>query len=161
MKKDPTTGNIVSTVKPVGKHPCSKVGVKVAEFLGLPNPEKYTGQTWRGTAATLGTDAGLNDSEIQNITGHRSASSLKVYKANSEPQKQNVDTALSLKGKENIPSNKKRTRDDVVVAVGSKNVSIILIDSTVTSLTIKQRYANDDDENDDDTEDEAEDYEEE
>ena len=44
----------------------------------LSNHEKYTGQTLRGTAETLGADVGLNDSEIQNITGHRSASFLKV-----------------------------------------------------------------------------------
>ena len=55
-------------------------------------------------------------------------------------QKQKFATALSLKGKENIPSNKKRTRDDVVVAAGSKNISIILTNLTVTSLTIKQYY---------------------
>ena len=54
-----------------------------------------------------------------------------------EPQKQKVAAALSLKVKENISSNKKRTRDDAVVAAGSKNVSIILTNSTVTSLTIK------------------------
>ena len=47
-------------------------------------------------------------------------------------------------------------RDDVVVAAGSKNVSIILTNSTVTSLTIKQHYVNDDEDVDDD-EDEDED----
>ena len=144
LRTDQKTGKIVSTVMPIGKTPCSKVGLKIAEFLNLPNPENYTGQTWRGTAATLGADAGLYDSELQNITGHRSSSALKVYKANSEPQKQKVATALSLKEKENISSNKKRTRDYVVVAAGSKNVSIILTNSTVTSLTIKQHYVNDD-----------------
>ena len=72
-------------------------------------------------------------------------------------QKQKVATSLSPKGKENIPSNKKRTRG-VVVAAGSKNISIVLTNSTVTSLTIKQHYVNDDeDEDGDEDEDEDED----
>ena len=50
----------------------------------------------------------------------------------------------------------KRTRDDVVVAAGSKNVSIILTNSTVTSLTIQQHYENDD-EDEDEYDDEDED----
>ena len=73
-----------------------------------------------------------------------------------EPQKQKVATALSLKGKENISSKKKRTRDDDVVAAGPKNVSIILTNSIVTSLTIKQHYVNEDEDGDED-EDEDED----
>ena len=75
-------------------------------------------------------------------------------------QKQKVATSLSPKGKENIPSNKKRTRG-VVVAAGSKNISIVLTNSTVTSLTIKQHYVNDDEGNDNNNEDEDDDYEEE
>ena len=45
-------------------------------------------------------------------------------------------------------------RDDVVVGTGSKNVSIILTNSTVTSLTIKQHYVNDDEDEDDNSEEE-------
>jgi hypothetical protein len=149
-------------VKPIGKGPCSQVGVDIAKSLGLANPEKFTGQTWRGTSTTLGADAGLNDSELQNITGHRSAASLRVYKANSEVQKQKVAAALSLRGKENNVSNKKRSRDDVVVA-SSRNGSIILNNhSSIASLTIKQFYAHEnDDEDDDDDEDEQDDDEDE
>lgn len=88
------SAEIRSTVKPVGKTPCAQVGIQVAKFLKLPNFEKYTGQTWRGTAATLCADAGLCDSEIQNVTGHKSVTSLKVYIAKSEPQKLKVAAAL-------------------------------------------------------------------
>ena len=88
---------LISTVMPIGKGPCRDVAFHIATFLELPHPEDYKGQSWRGTAASIAADMGLEDSEIQNITGHKSVAALKVYKANSEPQKQKVANAVSLK----------------------------------------------------------------
>ena len=146
-----TCGQIISTVMPIGKGPCSQVGINVAKFLGLSNAEEYTGQTWRGTASTFAADSGLHDSEIQNITGHKSIEALKVYKANSEPQKQKVSAALSLTSrKENVEPSRKKARPDVVVAAGSRNISITLNSSNITTLQIQQRpsLSDDDDEED-------------
>ena len=72
------------------------LNVVVATFLKLTKASEYTGQCWRGTAATLCADAGLCDSEIQNVTGHKSVSALQVYKANSETQKLKVSNALAM-----------------------------------------------------------------
>jgi len=58
-----------STVKPIGKNPCTQVGKNIATFLKLPDPDKYTGQCWRGTSASFCADAGLT---TQALTGHKS-----------------------------------------------------------------------------------------
>ena len=34
----------LATVQPIGIHTCEQVGVGIARLLGMPNPEKHTGQ---------------------------------------------------------------------------------------------------------------------
>jgi hypothetical protein len=94
LKKD-KDGNLSSTLQLIGKTKCQQVATNIAKFLNLDDYKEYRGQSWRGTAATIGADT-LTDSELQNLTGHASVNSLSVYKANSETQKQKVATAVSI-----------------------------------------------------------------
>mmetsp|Transcript_3078 Transcript_3078/g.4273 ORF Transcript_3078/g.4273 Transcript_3078/m.4273 type:complete len:429 (+) Transcript_3078:47-1333(+) len=80
----------------IGKNTCASVGKQIASFLNLPNPSNYTGQCWRGTAATLLADEGLTTKEIQRVTGHKSEKSLQVYVDNSKVAKNKVASALAI-----------------------------------------------------------------
>lgn len=46
--------------RPMGKNTLAKIGVDVAQMLGLDEPNKYTGHTFRRTAARRAADAGAN-----------------------------------------------------------------------------------------------------
>ena len=87
-----------STVKPIGKNPCTQVGKNIATFLKLPDPDKYTGQCWRGTSASFCADAGLTTQQIMAVTGHKSEKALQVYVDNSKVQKQIAANAIAVGG---------------------------------------------------------------
>lgn len=53
--------------KPIGKNVCSDVGKKIAAILELKDSNKYTGQCWRGTCATLLADSGFSVPQIKGI----------------------------------------------------------------------------------------------
>ena len=72
------------------------MGKKIAELLGLKNPQRYTGQCWRGTAATVLADAGFSKPQIKAVTGHKSDKAVDVYIANSMVQKSSSVHALSI-----------------------------------------------------------------
>ena len=50
--KSCSKGKANFTTQPFGKNQMAKLGKEVAELLGLPNPEKYTGQCWRRSVKT-------------------------------------------------------------------------------------------------------------
>ena len=174
----PATG--IATVKPIRIHVCQNVGIKIAELLNLPNSNNYKGQCWRGTAATFGADMGLNEIELQNITGHKNLDALRVYTAASSVQKLKASNALSLipqsssssfiMGKENSENKKRKSSiKSVTVKKGRGNIEFILKNSSITNVNIQHQHPKrkneeeessddeDDDEEDDDEEDDEED----
>mmetsp|Transcript_28180 Transcript_28180/g.38777 ORF Transcript_28180/g.38777 Transcript_28180/m.38777 type:complete len:425 (-) Transcript_28180:163-1437(-) len=81
---------------PIGKNSCASVGKQIATFLELPNPQSYTGQCWRGTAATILADEGFTAQEIKRVTGHKSDAALQVYVDNSKVSKDKAAKALAV-----------------------------------------------------------------
>ena len=76
---------------PVGRNALQQIGKNIATFLELPHPERYTGQCWRATAATMLADKGFNEAQIMAVTGHSSSKALAVYVSNSKIQKENKE----------------------------------------------------------------------
>jgi hypothetical protein len=72
------------------------LGVRVATELGLPNPEAYTSHCWRGTAATIMGDEGVDRVNLKRAGGWRSDSSLERYLRDSK--KLRVDTSSVVQG---------------------------------------------------------------
>ena len=68
---------------PMGKNTLYKVGEHIADFLGLPEPKKYTGHTFRLAAATKAADEGATTMEMRGIFGWNSDKMPSVYVANS------------------------------------------------------------------------------
>ena len=80
--------------QPVGKNTLSKVGVVLATAINLPLPDKYTGHTWRRTAATLAAESGSTLSEIKLLTGHLSDKVASGYIENSTRMKMKLAGAI-------------------------------------------------------------------
>lgn len=57
----------------IGKHSFEKMPNRMAGFLQLPDPQKYTGHSFRRTSATLLADAGANITTLKRHGGWRSA----------------------------------------------------------------------------------------
>ena len=149
---------LIATIKVIGIHPCEQMGIEIATLLGLPNPEKYTGQCWRGTAATFLADHGLTEVQIMGVTGHQSTSSLQKYIENSAVQKRTAAEAFSISGsnnKENLHQNTnlKQSREVVTTVTkksGRGNIEIILNNYSSFSGNVKviQKDNKDDEYND-------------
>ena len=60
---------IMGTAKNIGHNTTAKTGIRIANRLGLENPELYTGHTFRRTAATICAESGMTLPEIKLVTG--------------------------------------------------------------------------------------------
>ena len=60
---------IMGTAKNIGHNTTVKTGIRIANRLGLENPELYTGHTFRRTAATICAESGMTLPEIKLVTG--------------------------------------------------------------------------------------------
>lgn len=70
MLKYGIDGNkIMGTAKNIGHNTTAKTGIRIANRLGLNNPELYTGHTFRRTAATICAESGMTLPEIKLVTG--------------------------------------------------------------------------------------------
>ena len=90
--------SIVGTKQMIGKQTAANYGKDIARIIGLPNPDSYTGQCWRGTSATYCADGGMTELEIMNVTGHKSAKSARVYIDNSRSSKRKASSILAIDG---------------------------------------------------------------
>lgn len=73
--------------QPVGKNTFGAIPKTVAIFLQLPNPEKYTGHTFRRTSATLLADSGADITSVKRHGGWKSSSVAEGYLEDSIEQK--------------------------------------------------------------------------
>ncbi|EEZ99909.1 hypothetical protein TcasGA2_TC002700 [Tribolium castaneum] len=67
------------TVQAVGINTISKFPEKIARFLCLPNPEEYTGHSFRRSSATLLADSGADLAVVKRHGGWRSNSVVEGY----------------------------------------------------------------------------------
>ncbi|RZC34103.1 Phage integrase domain containing protein [Asbolus verrucosus] len=67
------------TVQPVGVNTFSKFPQKIAQFIGLQNPEEYTGHSFRRSSATLLLDSGADITVVKTHGGWRSNSVVEGY----------------------------------------------------------------------------------
>jgi hypothetical protein len=67
------------TVQPVGVNTLSKFPQKIAQFIGLQNPEEYTGHSFRRSSATLLADSGADITVVKRHGGWRSNSVVEGY----------------------------------------------------------------------------------
>ena len=63
----------------IGKHSFGKIAQSIAAFLNLENPEKYTGHSYRRTAATIFVDDGASTHDLQRLGGWKSAAVAQSY----------------------------------------------------------------------------------
>ena len=68
----------------------------IADALGLPNPEYYTGHCMRRAAISHASDKGLTLTQIKGISGHKSESVVQSYISKSHAQRALAANALSL-----------------------------------------------------------------
>ena len=81
---------------PVGKNSLAQVPRRVAEFLRLPNSEKYTSHTWRRSSATAYADSGASTEKLKRLGCWKSQSVASSYVDSS--MKLVKDTANALAG---------------------------------------------------------------
>lgn len=88
----PTTGRVFVQFKnqkfhpkcPIGHNSVGDVGKKVASWIGLENPERYTGHCWRRTAATVFADGGGSNAQMKRKFGWASETTATEYIDNSK-----------------------------------------------------------------------------
>lgn len=56
----------------MGKHSIAKIPKEVATFLKLPEPQTYTGHSYRRSGATMAADAGFSITELKRLGGWKS-----------------------------------------------------------------------------------------
>eukprot|EP00300_Choanocystis_sp_HF-7_P021762 c20859_g1_i1.p1 GENE.c20859_g1_i1~~c20859_g1_i1.p1 ORF type:complete len:216 (-),score=25.91 c20859_g1_i1:126-773(-) len=78
-----------------GLHWFEKLGFRIAEKLGLPDPALYTSHTWKRTAATWLANAGLTSSDLQRHFEWKSPSVAEGYVAESTARRAYVSSLLS------------------------------------------------------------------
>jgi integrase len=64
---------------PVGKNTIAKYPSRVAKFLGLSEPKKYTGHAWRSTSATVLADSGASQLDLKRAGSWKSDTVAKGY----------------------------------------------------------------------------------
>lgn len=74
----------------MGKNSISAVPSKIALFLKLENPEKYTGHSFRRTSATLLANTGVDVLALKRHGGWKSANIAESYVAESITNKNEV-----------------------------------------------------------------------
>ncbi|XP_066583293.1 tyrosine recombinase XerC-like [Prorops nasuta] len=83
------------TKQPVGKNKIAGIPKEIARFLGLNNPDSYTGHCFRRTSATLLADAGANITLIKRHGGWRSEGVAEGYIEESINNKKRIGHLLT------------------------------------------------------------------
>lgn len=103
-----TSGCGYYTAQPMGVHVLSKIPLKVAEFLQLPEKNRYTGHAMRRSAASTLAEAGASSSDLKTHFNWRSEQTALKYIDNTNNQKLKVSKLMegSLDKSENSESTK-------------------------------------------------------
>lgn len=74
----------------IGKNKIGEIPRNIALYLGLPNPNRYTGHCFRRSSATLLSDSGANVQSLKQLGGWRSDKVALGYVENSMHAKENI-----------------------------------------------------------------------
>jgi integrase len=85
---------------PMGINTLRKIPSQIAAFMGLENPQEYTGHSLRATSATVLADSGVSMENLKRHGHWKSASVVEGYIRESKRMKSDIAGALSS----NIPS---------------------------------------------------------
>ena len=75
------------TAQPMGVHMLAKTGVQVAEFLGLENPQSFTGHSFRRSSATNMAEAGASSTDMKTHVNWKNEGTALKYINNSTAHK--------------------------------------------------------------------------
>lgn len=83
------------TNQPIGKNKAGKFPRAIAEFLGLPNPGRFTGHCFRRTSATILANTGCSIEDIKRHGNWKSTSVAEGYIAESEEHKRRTGKTIA------------------------------------------------------------------
>ena len=86
--------HIYYTRSPIGQNKLAKIAFHVASFLVKPNPQEFTGHSFRTTSATVLVDEGSSIINLKRHGGWKSDSIAETYIRDSKKTK--LDTASLL-----------------------------------------------------------------
>ncbi|KAJ8914384.1 hypothetical protein NQ315_017474 [Exocentrus adspersus] len=84
------------TVQPVGKNTFEKIPSIIAKYLGLSDPDKYTGHCMRRTSSTLLAEAGASMTTLKRHGGWKSTSVAEGYLEDSISSKNKLSRMLAV-----------------------------------------------------------------
>lgn len=89
------------SVQCVGINTFGKMPAEIASYLGLPNPERYTGHSFRRSSATFLADSGEGITNIKRLGGWKSTAVAEGYLEDSVEQKKTISNKI-LSGTGNL-----------------------------------------------------------
>lgn len=110
-------------MQPIGYHKIGEMGKRIAAFLELPDPEKYTGHMFRATSATLAAEAGCSVPQLQQIGTWKSAKVASNYVRNSDSNRKKLAELLvkniKIPSIENSPSTSGQKQETGIHSIGN------------------------------------------
>ncbi|KAJ8914726.1 hypothetical protein NQ315_017436 [Exocentrus adspersus] len=82
------------SVQCIGINSIGKIPSEIAAYLGLPNPERYTGHIFRRSSATFLADSGEEITNIKRLGIWKSTSVAESYIEESEKQRENLSNKI-------------------------------------------------------------------
>ena len=98
--------------EPIGMNKIGAMPKKIATFLELPEPERYTGHCFRRTSATLFVDGGGEITNLKRHTGHKSNAVAEGYIENSIQNKKRIGEIITQSINVKSPFFTKKRRED-------------------------------------------------
>lgn len=134
----------------IGKHKISETPNTIALFLNLPEPERYTGHSFRRSAATILSNSGANLVAVKSLGGWKSDSVAQGYIDNSVKMKRKIFNDItgivepnaatgSVNGTSKVGFDKPCCSTDQA-ACSTSNASSIKNESTRSSIAPKKMF---------------------
>lgn len=123
----------------VGIHTIGAMPRKIAEYLKLPNPEKFTGHCFRRTSATLLANAGVDSSILKRHGGWKSSAIAEKYVEDALEGKTKI--ARMIQGGENFVQVLQQNKNtEINTIVSDENVpstsGINIVNNTNCTITV-------------------------
>lgn len=133
-KKNPrlflsTNSKGIITENPIGINIVGSFPSEIARFMGLPEPEKYTGHCWRRTAATWAVDEGADLLSLKRIGDWKGTKASEGYIDGSINERKRLASLISGES----PNISKRSKTDPPTTI-----NISLNNCKIESLTINK-----------------------
>jgi integrase len=123
------------TTQKVGKNKFGIMGNQIASYLGLPNPEKYTGHCYRRSSATLYIDGGGDITGLKRHGGWKSTQVAEGYIDQSIQNKVAAANTIAKQLNNNVPSTSTSTTTSKTINNISENsANHIITQNTPSSI---------------------------